>query len=176
MAAQDLRRRYADVTQLYFSIGSDPKEAVGLLLKRTPKSQLVQNAAAACLLLAKTRFHHATPLPQELDPLSLVFQIQFKVLVITYKALYSPGPGYLKDCVRPPSPPTTIFCKSLTISGWGPSLRSHLLKNLGWWEVGRGPSLCRPPSVGTPSPQGPTCPRVHYSFGGFSKWYSSTGL
>lgn len=41
------------------------------------------------LLLKKLRFHHVTPLLRELHWLPDVFQVQFKVLVITYKTLYN---------------------------------------------------------------------------------------
>lgn len=51
---------------------------------------------ATCMLLGEPGFHHATPLLQELHGY-FFFQAQFLVPFITYKVLYSPGPGYMKD-------------------------------------------------------------------------------
>lgn len=107
---------------------------VGQLLKMIPKSQMILNAAAHMLLLDKPRFHCLTPLLQELDWLLVVFQIQFKVLAITYKALKSLGSGYLKDH------------HSIQISAWptqssdGNFSWSHWLRRPDWWGSLQKPS------------------------------------
>lgn len=88
---------------------------MGLPLKMTKKLQLDQNATAP-VLLNKSRFHHATPLLQELHWLPAVFWVQVKLLVITYNAPYGLGASYLKDL--------TNFCRCIIIIRWGFSLDS----------------------------------------------------
>ena len=65
-------------------------------LKMVQKLQLVKNSTARLLTGASYR-EHMTHLLQEQQWLPVHFWAQFKVLVITYKALYRLGPGYLKD-------------------------------------------------------------------------------
>lgn len=61
----------------------------------------------------------------------VVFQAQFKVLVITYKALYNSGQGYLKDCLI-----VNLSGRPLQSSGEGPlPTMSHQSETqLGTWE------------------------------------------
>lgn len=59
---------------------------VTLPLKMTEKLQLVQKAVVS-LLAGTTRHRHIAHVLQDLHWFSIVFQTQFKVLVITYKAL-----------------------------------------------------------------------------------------
>ena len=73
---------------------------MGLPLKSIQKLQLAQNAAARAVLGAPRRAH-ITPLLCELHWLPVCFWVQFKVLVITFKALHGMGPGYLKDRLVP---------------------------------------------------------------------------
>lgn len=118
-----------------------------LLLKTNCTLQVVQNAVD-CMLLGKTRFHHATASLQELHWLPVVLcQIQFKVLVSTYEALYRLGPGYLKNHL--PLQISTLTCSHQT----GPFFKSNLLRKLCWWEPGRdwAFSVVPPtPGFGTP--------------------------
>lgn len=66
----------------------------GTALEDYTKVQIVQNAAAH-LLMGMNIFYHMTPLLKELHwP---TFISYFKVLLTSYKALYSLGPGHLKD-------------------------------------------------------------------------------
>lgn len=58
---------------------------------------MVQNATAQ-VLLGRSRFHHVTPILQELHWLPGVFKAQFQIVVIPYKALYGLDSGYLKEC------------------------------------------------------------------------------
>ncbi|XP_060542108.1 uncharacterized protein LOC132710271, partial [Pantherophis guttatus] len=69
---------------------------MGLPLGCTWRLQLVQNAAAQGIVGA-TGCSHVTPLLRELQWLPVVFQVRFKVLVTTFKALHGLGPGYLRD-------------------------------------------------------------------------------
>lgn len=74
---------------------------VGLPLKVaiTWQFQVVHNIAAP-VLLGVAKFHHEIALWLELHWLPLAFRAQFKVLVITSKAIYSLGQGYLKDYIH----------------------------------------------------------------------------
>lgn len=59
--------------------------------------QWVQDAVAP-MLSGMPHFHGAIPLLQQRHWLPVIFQAQFKVLIITYKeALHSLGPGYLNN-------------------------------------------------------------------------------
>ncbi|KAF7246206.1 NIPA-like protein 2 [Varanus komodoensis] len=73
---------------------------VGLPLKMVWILQLVQNRTAR-LLTGTGRYAHMTPVLRQLHWLPIEVRAQFKVLVITYKAL---GPGYLKESLRPYMP------------------------------------------------------------------------
>lgn len=80
---------------------------VGPPLKRIRKLQWLQNAAAR-VVLCRPRGACVLPLLQELRWLPVCLQVQFKVLVVTFKALHGLGPGYLKDPLsqgHPPDPP-----------------------------------------------------------------------
>ncbi|KAF7247075.1 putative RNA-directed DNA polymerase from transposon BS [Varanus komodoensis] len=76
---------------------------MGLPLKTVWILQLVQNRAAR-LLTGTGRYVHMTPVLRQLHWLPIEVQAQFKVLVMTYKALNSLGPGYLKERLRPYMP------------------------------------------------------------------------
>ena len=73
---------------------------MGLPLKSIQKLQLVQNAAA-WVSLGAPRLEHKTLLLRELHWVPVCFRVQFKVLVITFKALHGMGPGCLKDRLIP---------------------------------------------------------------------------
>ncbi|KAF7239223.1 Disintegrin and metalloproteinase domain-containing protein 12, partial [Varanus komodoensis] len=76
---------------------------VGLALKMVRILQLVQNRAAR-LLTGPGRYVHMTPVLRQLHWLPIEVWAQFKVLVMTYKALNGLGPGYLKEHLRPYMP------------------------------------------------------------------------
>ena len=63
------------------------------------KLQRVQNAAARVLYLAP-RFCHITPILYELHWLPVTFRIEFKVIIITHKAIYGTAPNYLSSLVN----------------------------------------------------------------------------
>ena len=70
----------------------------GLPKKTTDRLQLVQNAAAR--VLTKTRMRdHITPVLASLHWLPVASRIDFKILLLVYKALNGLAPPYLKDCL-----------------------------------------------------------------------------
>ncbi|KAF7252571.1 RNA-directed DNA polymerase from mobile element jockey [Varanus komodoensis] len=73
---------------------------VGLPLKTVRILQLVQNRAAR-LLMGTGRYVHMMPVLRQLHWLPIEVRAQFKVLVMTYKALNGLGPGYLKEHLHP---------------------------------------------------------------------------
>lgn len=70
----------------------------GLPKKTTDRLQLVQNAAARVLTRTKMR-EHITPVLASLHWLPVVFRIDFKILLLVYKALNGLAPSYLVDCL-----------------------------------------------------------------------------
>lgn len=74
-------------------------------------------------------FHHVTPILRELHWLPVVFWVQFKVLLMTYEALYKS-----RLCGRSPYP-TNICMTSSVIRGGHPHV-SHTIRSM----VGWGPS------------------------------------
>ncbi|KAF7239825.1 Ran-binding protein 17 [Varanus komodoensis] len=87
---------------------------VGLPLKTVWILQMVQNGAAR-MLLGTGRYSHITPVLFQLHWLPIEVRAQFKVLVITYKALNGLGPGYLKEHLLPylPSHPLRSAAEAL---------------------------------------------------------------
>ncbi|KAK0146590.1 putative RNA-directed DNA polymerase from transposon BS [Merluccius polli] len=62
--------------------------------------QMVQNAAAR-LLTRSTRMTHISPILSSLHWLPINFRIQFKVLVLSYRALHGQTPVYISDLLHP---------------------------------------------------------------------------
>ncbi|KAF7247022.1 putative RNA-directed DNA polymerase from transposon BS [Varanus komodoensis] len=94
---------------------------VRLPLKTVRILQMVQNRAAR-LRMGTGHYSHITPVLYQLHWLPIKVRAQFKVLVITYKALNSLGPGYLKERLRPylPSCPLRSAAEALL---WEPSVK-----------------------------------------------------
>ena len=69
--------------------------------------QLVQNAAAR-LITGTRRSDHITPVLAELHWLPVSFRIDFKILLLTFKALNGLAPSYLCDMVKPYVPTRTL--------------------------------------------------------------------
>ena len=69
--------------------------------------QLIQNAAAR-LLTRSSRYCHITPVLASLHWLPVKFRVQFKVLVLTFRALHGQAPGYLSDLVSRYEPRRTL--------------------------------------------------------------------
>ena len=69
---------------------------MGLPLRLMRKLQMVQNAVAR-LLSGVRKYHHISPTLPMLHWLPIQFHIEFKVLMLTYKALNGLGPRYLTE-------------------------------------------------------------------------------
>ncbi|XP_034048884.1 relaxin-3 receptor 1 [Thalassophryne amazonica] len=76
----------------------------GLCYKYLHKFQLLQNSAA-CIITTTTSIHHITFVLQQLHWLPVKFRIEFKIHLLTFKAIYNLAPPYLIDllCVVTPS-------------------------------------------------------------------------
>lgn len=75
----------------------------GLPKSEIQKLQRVQNSTAR-LITGSKKFDHITPILKELHWLPVQFRIEFKVLLLSYKALYGGGPVYLRDLLKFHSP------------------------------------------------------------------------
>ena len=62
------------------------------------KIQRVQNAAAR-LIFQESKFSHATPRLRSLHWLPVTQRIQFKLLLIIFKAIHGPAPSYISDLI-----------------------------------------------------------------------------
>ena len=69
--------------------------------------QLVQNAAAR-LLTRTGRREHISPVLASLHWLPIKFRIEFKILLITYKALHSQAPSYIEELIELYHPPRAL--------------------------------------------------------------------
>ncbi|KAI3352067.1 hypothetical protein L3Q82_020882 [Scortum barcoo] len=65
--------------------------------------QLVQNAAARVLTRTRKR-DHITPVLASLHWLPVKFRVDFKILLLTYKALHGLAPSYLNELITPYQP------------------------------------------------------------------------
>lgn len=80
---------------------------LGLPLSSLTRLQLVQNAAARLLTGTRKR-EHITPVLASLHWLPIHFRIQFKVLLIVFKALKGLAPAYITDLLQPHSVPRSL--------------------------------------------------------------------
>ena len=71
----------------------------GLPSVEISKIQRVRNAAAPVIFM-KLKYCHITPLLKELHRLPVTYRIQFKVILITFKALYDMAPSYISSLVH----------------------------------------------------------------------------
>ena len=96
---------YADDTQLCLSFKktSDNALLIGIQQDLIAKLQRLQNSAAR--IVSRTRkYEHITPVPTKLHWLPIKFRIQFKVLLLVYKALNGLAPKYIKELLVPYKP------------------------------------------------------------------------
>lgn len=70
----------------------------GLPKYELAKLQRVQNAAAR-LLTCIRRYDHITPVLRALHWLPISYRIQFKILLLTFKALHGMAPDYIRDLI-----------------------------------------------------------------------------
>ena len=63
------------------------------------KLQRVQNAAAT-LVVMQGKFCHITPVLNQLHWLPISFCINFKILILTFKAIHELAPSYINDLVK----------------------------------------------------------------------------
>ena len=78
-----------------------------LSTKSVQRLQLVQNAAARVLTGTK-KYDHITPILSSLHWLPITFRIDFKILLITFKALSDLAPLYISDLLKPYTPQRTL--------------------------------------------------------------------
>ncbi|TKS71945.1 hypothetical protein D9C73_006018 [Collichthys lucidus] len=69
--------------------------------------QLIQNAAARVLTGTKIR-DHISPILASLHWLPVKSRIEFKIILLTYKALHGQAPSYLKELIVPYYPSRTL--------------------------------------------------------------------
>jgi hypothetical protein len=86
------------------------------LLYGVPKSlirklQLIQNSAAR-LIARKRKFDHVEQIRKELHWLPIEFRIQYKILVLTFKAIHGKAPPYLCKLVELYSPARSLRSSS----------------------------------------------------------------
>jgi hypothetical protein len=89
----------------------------GITLELKAQLQRVQNAASKVITRNK-KCDHATPLLHDLHWLPIEDRIQFKILLLTFKALNNEGPVYLKHLLNVYKPPLNLRSAddSLTLS------------------------------------------------------------
>ena len=79
----------------------------GLPKRTTERLQLIQNSAARLLTKTKRR-EHISPVLANLHWLPVTFRIDFKVLLLIYKAINGTGPNYIKNSLVHYVPPRTL--------------------------------------------------------------------
>lgn len=71
---------------------------VSIFLKTIQRLQLVQSTAMKVVFIV-SRLAHMTSLIHKLHRLPVCFQMQFKMLVMTFKAINGISPGYVINCL-----------------------------------------------------------------------------
>ena len=86
----------------------------GLPKYQIQKLQRVQNAAAR-LVSCSHKYEHITPVLRRLHWLPVEQRIQYKILLLTFKALNGSSPSYIRDLVKQYSPPRSLRTKELPL-------------------------------------------------------------
>ena len=95
----------ADTEKLVHAFITSKIDSAKSLLYGLPKFlidclQTVQNAAARVITRTK-KYDHIKPVLKQLDWLPVSQRIDYKILLLTYKALTGQAPGYITDLLKP---------------------------------------------------------------------------
>ena len=90
------------VIHAYITSRLDNNNALVFKLPKVHRSkrQIIQNCAARAIMTGISKFDHVSPTLYELYWLPIAKRIEFKILLITYKALHDHGPLYLKELLQ----------------------------------------------------------------------------
>ena len=86
-----------------------------LPLKQTQRLQKIQNWAAR-LIDGAMRYSHATPLLKKLHCLPIAVRVEFKIMLLTHRALNGQAPDYIGHCEADASrlgrcaPANSVYC------------------------------------------------------------------
>lgn len=103
---------FTDAERIIHAFVTSRLDYCNSLLSGCPNSsvrilQLVQNAAAR-LLTRTGRREHISPVLASLHWLPVKFRIEYKILLITYKALHSQAPSYIEELIELYQPPRAL--------------------------------------------------------------------
>ena len=107
-----MQTSFSDAEKLVHAFMTSRLDYCNALLAGCPASsinklQLVQNAAARVLTRSR-KYDHITPILSSLHWLPIKFRIDYKVLLMTYKALNGLAPVYLTDLLSPYNPSRSL--------------------------------------------------------------------
>ena len=78
------------------------------------KLQKIQNNAARIVSRCKTR-DHITPILADLHWLPVEKRVEYKILLLTFKALHGTAPGYIRDLIHPYEPRRNLRSMDLNL-------------------------------------------------------------